>query len=320
MARPHLDVNLVDGNWTRDEASIKWGGADLDMVVDSAGAVNRVQGYIAPLWLSAGEDQLTTSRLDINIDQKTESHGLKVGSIAVKSGPLAVRHATPELPGLPEFPGLSALPEAAAVRKSVGFEALSFEASNDVRKGRVSASSSTNIDGILLPGFGLVDLGVDVALDGFDAPPFVEIFRAWEEAAADVGPLGAFEEIYPAHEEALQRLLSGGGEIRIDRLDLALPMGAFASHIRFSLPRTDGREAPSLPGVLLKLQATIKLRMSATVFDALVEQQPDARGAVAAGFLIKDGDDYKMTVEVAKGLATVNGAPMSLPILPMSKN
>ena len=38
--------------------------------------------------------------------------------------------------------------------------------------------------------------------------------------------------------------------------------------------------------------------------------RPEAGALVAMGFLQKDGDFYEMRAEYAKGLLTVNGAPM----------
>ena len=35
---------------------------------------------------------------------------------------------------------------------------------------------------------------------------------------------------------------------------------------------------------------------------------------VAMGFLVLQGDEYKMNLEYAQGLATVNGMPMPVPM------
>ena len=42
---------------------------------------------------------------------------------------------------------------------------------------------------------------------------------------------------------------------------------------------------------------------------------PDVRMLVAMGILKKDEDYYEMRAEYAKGLITVNGAPMPIPLL-----
>ena len=41
---------------------------------------------------------------------------------------------------------------------------------------------------------------------------------------------------------------------------------------------------------------------------------PDVGRLVAMGALKKDGDFYEMKAEYAKGLLTVNGAPMPIPL------
>jgi len=41
---------------------------------------------------------------------------------------------------------------------------------------------------------------------------------------------------------------------------------------------------------------------------------PQAGSLVAMVILIKDGDDYVMAAEYAKGMLNVNGAPMPIPM------
>ena len=54
--------------------------------------------------------------------------------------------------------------------------------------------------------------------------------------------------------------------------------------------------------------------MPVALFEMAVAMDPQANAAVAMGFLVKDGDNYKMNVEYAQGLATVNGLPMPVPM------
>jgi hypothetical protein len=49
-------------------------------------------------------------------------------------------------------------------------------------------------------------------------------------------------------------------------------------------------------------------------FDMVLEMSPEAGALVAMGFLQKDGDYYEMRAECAKGLLTVNGAPLPIPL------
>ena len=82
----------------------------------------------------------------------------------------------------------------------------------------------------------------------------------------------------------------------------------------FSLPEAASGDAFSWPGLLLKLTATINLTVPSEIMDMVLQLQPDAGMMVAMGFLVLQGDEYKMNLEYAQGLATVNGIPMPVPM------
>jgi uncharacterized protein YdgA (DUF945 family) len=50
------------------------------------------------------------------------------------------------------------------------------------------------------------------------------------------------------------------------------------------------------------------------LFQLIEAAQPEVGAAVAMGVLVLDGDQYKMELEYAQGLATINGMPMPVPM------
>ena len=49
--------------------------------------------------------------------------------------------------------------------------------------------------------------------------------------------------------------------------------------------------------------------------DAFAADNQQLQVAVAAGYVVRDGDVYKMNAELKKGLLTINGAPIPIPAM-----
>jgi hypothetical protein len=112
----------------------------------------------------------------------------------------------------------------------------------------------------------------------------------------------------------LQQFLSAGGDIQVNRLNLSLPLGDLLADFHFTLPEAGPGDAFSWPGLLLKLEATINLQLPVSLFQMIEAMQPEAGAAVAMGILVLEGNQYKMQLEYAQGLATINGVPMPVPL------
>jgi uncharacterized protein YdgA (DUF945 family) len=140
--------------------------------------------------------------------------------------------------------------------------------------------------------------------------------RATLDAARASGSLdGDLESVYPRIEKDLQSLLRAGAELRIDRFVLSLPQGSLTATMRFDLPATDPAPAFSWPTLLLALKASADIRVPAALVEMAREAAPQQAGAlVAMGILKRDGEAYVVKAEYARGLLTINGAPMPIPL------
>ena len=287
------DMLIEEGNWSDGETRIDWQGADLRMSLDSEGVMKEVQGFIAPIRFSAGLRQVESSRIDIELVQDKSNFDFMVGSMAVHSAGVSVT----DLSG-----------------SKIGFASMDVKAENDIIDDKVQGTSALDISGILLPDFGTVDIALDLAYEGFDAESFVALYTALQEAAADGNPDDAFAAIYPAMDAELQQFLATGGDVQINHLNISLPLGKVLSDFRFTLPEAGPGDTFSWPGLLLKLDATINVQIPVVLFQMIEAAQPEAGAAIAMGILVQDGDTYKMELEYAQGLATINGMPMPVPM------
>lgn len=284
---------IEQGRWTDGGNSIEWQGADLQFTLDRWGDLTRLEGFVAPLNFRAGYDGFASERIDVSLNHSRSAYELMVGSVHLHSGAVAA---------------------TGSFGSNFGYSSLTIDADNHIDDDRLSGSSSVDIADIGVPGVDAMDFGFDVSFEGLDARSFAALYAALEETVADGNPQNAFGAIYPSMDAEIQQFLSAGAQIRFDRLDIALPQGEIRSNMSFSLPPSGSSDAFSWPGVLLKLRASFSVQMPEAVFELAQSIQPEIGAAVAAGFLVKKGDTYKMDVEYAQGLATVNGMPVPVPM------
>ncbi len=287
------ELLINEGNWEDGDSSIRWQGIELQMTLDAQGAITRIAGFIAPVSLSTGSGSIVSGRIEVAAEQQQSAYGLKVGSVQLKSEAVSVTDSS---------------------GSGFGYTSLAFNAVTDVADDKLTGNGTLDITGIGVPALGNIDIGLDMAYDGFDAESFTRLYAAFEQAATDGNPEDAFAALYPSMDAELQQFLSAGPELRFDRFNISLPQGDIATDFLFSLPKSGRGDAFSWPGLFLKLKASINLALPAELFEMLLAIQPEAGVAVAMGFLVMDGDEYKMNLEYSQGLATVNGLPMPVPM------
>jgi len=287
------DLRVTKGNWSNGDARIDWQGAELRLALNSDGFMTAIDGFVAPIRFSAGDRKVESNRFDIALAREKSGFDFMVGSMDAHSDGVSMTDR---------------------LGQHIGFSSMDVKAANDIVDDKVGGSSALDISGIVTPGFGTVDIALDLVYGGFDAESFTALYAALQEAAADGNPEDAFAAIYPAMEAELQQFLSAGGDVRINHLNLSLPLGDIRTDLHFSLPEAGPGDAFSWPGLLLKLRASINLQLPVALFRMIEAAQPEAGAAVAMGILVLDGDLYRMQLEYAQGLATINGMPMPVPL------
>ena len=160
-----------------------------------------------------------------------------------------------------------------------------------------------------LPTVGDVAWTLDASLDGVQAEHFGKVIEAVEAFQGDEDPQLMLMQM----QDDLADLVSAGLELRFDKFDVVLPQGVVATKISINIPETD-RTNFAWTGVLLALEADADISIPVELYEMATAMNPQANMPVAMGFLIKNGDNYEMQAEYKKGLLTVNGAPMPIPI------
>ena len=289
---------LEAGSRNIDGGSVEWQGADVTVKTNPASGAVSVDGSVQPwdaIYEGGGEDRSRISFGDIRIygQQEKSPYGLAVGNIKLDVGPASA---------------------AGGSGPANGFQSLSIDAHSEIIDDRMNSAAKLAITGIKGSDLGGVDIALDVIMNGLNAQAAGRIARALQGIQGNPDPQGALSAIYPLIESDVQTLLVSGMEIRFDRLDVALPDGELTTKLRFSLPPTAPQSDFSWPALLLALDASADIRLPVALFEMAQEMSPDAGMLVAMGVLKKSAGYYEMQAEYAKGLVTVNGAPMPIPL------
>jgi uncharacterized protein YdgA (DUF945 family) len=184
---------------------------------------------------------------------------------------------------------------------------VAFETSSTVVDGKVGSHSKIDVSISDLPGLGQLGLSTRFALSEVDAVELNHFVASVRSAQSNNGTYDIMSEI----EGDLLNLLSAGADLNIERLDIALPQGTIKSEMNFKLKERD-KSDPAWASMLLALEADAKFEIPAALADMAMMMSPQA--GMVESFLIRNGAIYELEAAYKKGLLTVNGVPMALPI------
>ncbi|HNP37934.1 MAG TPA: DUF945 family protein [Woeseiaceae bacterium] len=292
----YTDIGLtgsVDSHLSLEAASIgdfSWGNADVYMQAGAQQKHRVTSGHLESLGVSKQDSRWSLDGIEFASDVTGTNYGFAIGAtrIAISS----ISYSGPER---------SATNGPLLVQ---GNTALNGDrVGGEVRMDMAFADLITAGDSSLL---------LRLRFEDIDAAAAGRIKRQLgksRNAAFGAEPAAVFGSV----EEDIQALLAAGFELNVEQMDLQGVEGTLASDFRIKLE-------PSEPGafawasVLLKLEASANLSIPTTLYEFALLLNPNIGAAAAMGFLQKNGDNYELAAAYEKGLLTINGAPMALPI------
>jgi uncharacterized protein YdgA (DUF945 family) len=147
------------------------------------------------------------------------------------------------------------------------------------------------------------------SLDGVDAEALGILQSKISELGVDPDPMVA----YAAVESEAQALFAAGFDFKIDRLDVTLPQGTVTSAVQFRFAESDAASF-DWSSLLLNTEASIDFSVPAELIELLADGNPQLALVIGGGYLVRRGDNYVMEARLKKGLLTVNGAPIPIPL------
>lgn len=186
---------------------------------------------------------------------------------------------------------------------------------------RMAVTASSSLDGDRLdsqartsgafdvPEVGPFSYEMDLSLDGLDAASVGALQAKIREMNASPDPTAAYATL----EQDAMRLFAAGFVFDIERLELNMPQGTMTSVMRFSFSETDAATF-DWSSLLLNTEASVDVSLPVSMVEAIAADNPQAALVVGGGYLVKRGDAYVMEARLKKGLLTVNGAPIPIPL------
>ncbi len=283
---------LTPGTFASEGTSLQWQGTDLRIRTNPAARSRAIAGTIDAVSLQGDGMDAGFESLAITADQTATDYGFNVGSADI-----ALRDLT-----------------FGSGDGSVSMARMGIKAESEIDAERVSGQSTFMVSKLTSPTGDVVDVELQISLADADAQSLGVISAALKEVQGAADPQDAMANIYPGIESDLQTLVRRGMTFNIDELKVSLPQGMVVTAVALDVDELPADETFSWPAVLLNMTAAVDLRLPVALFEMLAMMSPEAGALVAMGILQKDGDDYVMEADYAKGLINVNGAPMPIPI------
>lgn len=279
---------LEAGSHEFDNANSVWGDTAIDVITNPNARDVAFDGQVASLALSSEGDFVEISDVAFDGDLRMSRFGVSVGETTTSFQELTFQNRAGNV-------------------TTVGPMKVTTDV--DVEGDLVNARSVLNLDSTPFADFGTANITLDLSLLKADGVALSNLLDAIDQLE-DSGNTDDFMFVV---EDDVQRLWAHGFEMRIDQLDIALPQGVAALKLNVDIGATDANNF-AWGSALLAMNASADISVPVELVDYLTAMDPSYHAAVAGGFLRKNGDVYEMEAAFEKGLLTVNGAPVPLPI------
>jgi uncharacterized protein YdgA (DUF945 family) len=279
---------LEPGSFTDDGTTAAWGSTDITLETNPKNGRAIFNGAVNSLSVGDGAEVVSLGSLSFEGEQAPTGFGIAVGDISFALEDLVV---------------------TVGGNDAAGMRSMSVDATTQLDGGDVDASATVSMAMRDIPQFGEMSLDMSFELDGADAELLGRVQRALETMGPAQDPMTAYATI----EDDLLAMFAAGFDMNFERLDLTLPQGTIASKMLFSFAEKDPADFV-WTSLLMTTEATIDLSIPEAIVEMIVQVQPAAAMAIGGGYLVKKGDAYEMAAEMKKGLLTVNGAPIPIPL------
>jgi len=290
----YSDIGLVGNTLSRYEleagsyGDLRWGKTHLAIRADPQSGRVDFDGGSASLEILASGDGRSLQGLSFDGFVTPTRYGFSTGDFDVTIDRLML--PSPAGPVVPVGP-------------------ISLTQTSSIVDGRLDSGFSMNVAVNAVPGIGDLLLAGDLAVDGADAASIGRLLRDLDALPGSVEPA----EILDYAGESLEDLCAAGFRVVVERLDLELPNGVLATRMDIDVPATD-RAAFTWPSLLLAAELDAHVSIPAPLYDMASLMSPEVAQAVEMGLLAREGDNYEMDAVYRKGLLTVNGAPLPIPL------
>jgi uncharacterized protein YdgA (DUF945 family) len=282
---------LPAGSFSEDSGTLTWGESDIDFSTNPNSGKITAAGRIGSLNVEDGDEVVAISGLTFSTNQVPTQYGFYTGDVEVALGGMSV---------------------TTGGMKAGGIKRMKLDANSAVKSGLLSGRTQLTLDSEAIPQFGEVSVIADVSLSGADAEAIGALQQAMQSMQAQAANPDP-QQIMALLGDDLKQLLATGMELRFDQLDVTLPMGTVKTRMDFKV-KEDSPATFEWTSLLLATEASADISIPEGLIEMATQMNPQMGAALGMGFLQKNGDVYELKAEYAKGLLTVNGTPMPIPL------
>jgi uncharacterized protein YdgA (DUF945 family) len=190
-----------------------------------------------------------------------------------------------------------------------GMQGMSIKGSSSVDDGRATADMQMEMNGQSVPDFGEISIIADMEFEGLDAAAIDVVSARLDELTGGQDPT----MIMMSAQEEFKDLFAAGLNVAVEQFDVAMPMGTVEMKMTLEVPESD-RATFEWTSLLLGVEATFDIVVPEQLIQLATSMNPQAGAIVGMGYLKKEGDVYIMDADFKKGLLTINGAPIPIPM------
>jgi uncharacterized protein YdgA (DUF945 family) len=283
----HSNYVLAAGSRSDTDVSASWGDVDINVTTDPASGEVVFDGSIGSLSFTADNEMVSLDSLTLEGRQQPTRFDVSVGDIDMV------------VEGVSIGGGLGG---------STAISRFAVKGSSVLDDDRINVDGQTSMAMEQLP-LGAMSYDMTFRLGGVDAAAMGALQQKISDMGDNPDPMAAYALLEPA----AQRLFAAGFEFDIERLDVTLPEGTMTSVMQFSIKEGDPATF-DWSSLLLNSEASIDVSIPAGLVETFAQGNPQAAMVIGGGYLVKRGDDYVMEARLKKGLLTINGAPIPIPL------
>lgn len=274
---------LPAGTYAENGEGVRWSDGRVTLETHPSNARIRFDAALDELEVLGGGTPVRLEGLEIEGEQAPSGFGFALGEVAARIDSIVTA-------GTPVGP-------------------IETSGRGRIDAGRLAIDFSLDMTSEV-PGTGRADTVIELHAADIDPMAFGRLMRRYQALAADAGNRDAL--VYALDPE-LRALAASGFVLDIERLDVALPDGTLEATVEVAVA-ANAADTGSWSSLLLATEATANVRVPEPLMTTLVELNPEAGAAVGMGYLKADGDAFVTEIRYAKGILTINGAPMTIPL------
>lgn len=279
---------LEAGSRNEGGTTAAWEATEIDITTSPSSGDVAFAGNIGTVSVGSADGSFAIEGLSFSGNQEPTKFGISVGEMKLE---------------------LDAMSFSGGGGQAGGIKKMSVDGHTNIDDGRLSGRTLLEMQSDSIAQFGEFSVSADISLEGADAAAFGALQTAIQAQSANPDPMQALS----GAEAELKRVLASGFEVRIDKFDVASPMGTVMTKLDVKLAEEDAATF-EWTSLLQSAEATADISVPEALVDLVLQMNPQAGAVVGMGFLRKNGDAYEMDVEYKKGLLLINGAPMPIPL------